>query len=457
MPAEVIIVGGGISGLATAYYLGQKAIPAVAIEKSGRLGGLIQTDFIQGCRLEAGPDSYIAAKPAVTELARDLGGLSSDIIPSNDNARQIFILRAHKLIAMPQGMSMMVPGRWGPVLRSSLLSPRTKLRLLTETRSRPRSRADDVAVGEFVEDHFGREVLEYIAEPLLCGVYGGQVDSLSTESVLPRFIGYERKYGSLIRGVRSEVRGKPQAGSLFLSFRNGMRQLTDALEGAISESTQVIRAEAREVYRISGGWRVETTGGPLTAKHVVLACPAHVCRTLLESSAPKLAIELGAIPYSSAILVTLVFDRQSLGHPLDGFGFLVPQRERHSIAAATWVSTKFPSRVPAHLAAIRAFIVGPQAIELMDSGEEILVKTARSELQRFMGISAPPVFSTVHKWPESMPQYLVGHAERVQRIRHRAAQMEGLHLVGNGYEGVGIPDCIRLAKQVADNISAYAG
>lgn len=457
MPGETIILGGGISGLATAYYLSRRGLPSVIVEKSNRLGGLIKTDFIQGCRLEAGPDSYLAAKPAITELAQNLDDLSSHIISSNDNARRVFILRHGRLVAMPRGMVMMVPGHWGPVLRSGLLSSQTKLRLIAETLSRPRQRVRDVSVGEFIEEHFGSEILDYIAEPLLCGVYGGHVGRLSAESVLPRFIGYERKYGSLIKGARSESASRAKAGSLFQSFRDGMQQLTDALGNAIREHSRIIQAEATRVFKAPDGWRVQAGSDSLNAAQVVLACPAHVCAELLQEAAPELAVDLGAIPYSSAILVTLVFDRQSLGHPLNGFGFLVPQKERRTVAAATWISTKFPPRVPPNLAAIRAFIVGSEAEELMKASDEILLGLVANDLERFMAIETSPVFSTVYKWPKSMPQYLVGHAERVRAICCRTEQLKGLHLIGNAYQGVGIPDCARMAKQAANRISDHCG
>lgn len=452
MPVEVVIIGGGVSGLATAHYLGRHGIPSVIVEKASRLGGLIGTDVVQGCRLEAGPDSYLAAKPAVTDLARELGDLKQDVIESNDSARRVFILREGKLLALPRGMVMMAPGQWGPVLRSPLLSPATKLRLLAETRFRPQERSEDVTVGRLIEEHFGREVVDYIAEPLLCGVYGGHVENLSAESVLPRFIGFERKYGSLIKGVRCETGTDTRRGPLFLSFREGMQQITDALAGSVRESARVVRAEARAVRKLPDGWQIDAGDDSFRAAHVILACPAHICALLLRNTAPQLAAELDAIPYSSAILVTLVFDRRSLGHPLNGFGFLVPEKERHAIAATTWVSTKFPPRVLPNLSALRAFIVGSQALEWMSASEEALVELVRNELLRIMGIDTPPLLSTVHKWPKSMPQYLVGHLDRVRRIRDHAAQLEGLHVVGNAYEGVGIPDCVRLAKEVGERI-----
>lgn len=457
MSAETVIVGGGVSGLAAAYFLGRQGISCTIFEKENRLGGLIKTDLIEtdlveGCRLEAGPDSFIAAKPAVMELAQELDALTNDVIESNDAARRVFIWRNGKLVPMPRGMVMMVPGAWGPALRSSLFSVPTKLRLFTEQLARPRERAEDISVGKFVRDHFGSEILDYVTEPLLCGVYGGSSEHLSAASVLPRFVGYEQKYGSLIRGVHAEA-GKPATGgTLFRSFGNGMQQLTDALEAAIQANSRVIHAEVTAVFRTEDGWRIEAGAHSLRASTLVLACPAHVCGKLLQNAAPELAAELVGIPYSSAILVTLVFDRRELDHPLDGFGFLVPEKERRTVAAATWINTKFPSRVPPNLAALRAFIVGAQAQERIAEPERNLLETVKDEFRRIMGVQAMPLYSSIYKWPKSMPQYVVGHAARVRNIREQVAQMPGLELVGNAFDGVGIPDCVRLAKDAAGRI-----
>ncbi|HEY1946186.1 MAG TPA: protoporphyrinogen oxidase [Bryobacteraceae bacterium] len=452
MPDRVLIVGGGVSGLATAYFLSKAGIPSTIIEKENRLGGLIKTDLIEGCQLEAGPDSYIASKPAVTELARELPALAGQVMGSNDQARRVFVARRGKLVPLPKGMVMMVPGQWGPLIRSPLLSVGAKWRILKETLAQPRQRAEDISVGQLVEEHFGREVLEYLTEPLLCGVYGGNSASLSAQSVLPRFAGYEQKFGSLVKGVRGEARNKP-SGPMFLSLRDGMQTLTDALAGAIAESTNVVFAEATRIERSGSIWRVKAGDAWLEANRLMLACPAHVAGKLLQASAPPLASELSAIPYSSAVLAMLVYNRAELNHPLDGFGFLVPQAERKTIAAATWVNTKFPSRVPPGLAALRGFIVGDQAVQFLNTPQADIIQRVRDDFRHFMGVTAAPRFGTVHAWPRSMPQYVVGHARRRQNIAQILPQYPGLALVGNAYDGVGIPDCIRMAKEVVKQIS----
>jgi oxygen-dependent protoporphyrinogen oxidase len=445
---KVIIIGAGVSGLATAYFLGQLGIRSVLIEKSSRLGGLIQTDRLEGCLLEAGPDSYLAAKPAVTELAAELPDLKEQLVGSNDAARHIFVVRNSKLVPMPQGMVMMVPGDWSSALSSPLFGAKTKLRFLTETLLRPRTRQDDFSVGEFIADHFGSELLDYVAEPLLAGVYGGHAASLSAPSVLPRFVGYERTYGSLIRAVHRERRNAPHQGSLFLSFRDGMQALTDAL----AQHASVVYSEAKRIEYPDGKWRVHYGQTSMDVDDLVLACPAHAAASLLEDVSPTLASELAGIPYSSAILVTLVYERSNAAHPLDGFGFLVPQAERRTIAAATWVSTKFPSRIRSDLVALRAFIVAEKAAQLLDAPEPDLIALVRSDFAYFMGMEIAPRFSTVHAWPKSMPQYVVGHAKRLRRIAESLQELPGLHLTGNAYDGVGIPDCVRLAKETAKQI-----
>lgn len=447
---NVIIVGGGVSGLASAYFLSKLGIRSTILEKTKRVGGLIETRFVGGCQLEAGPDSYLAAKPAVTELAGELGDLRNEIIGSNDEARRIFIVRNGELHPIPKGMVMIAPSEWPPVLASELFSVKTKLRFLAEAFAPPVIRDRDVPVAQFVREHFADEMLDYVAEPLLAGVYGGDAANLSAESVLPRFIGYERRYGSLIRGVRLERR--EASGSMFLSFRNGMQSLTDALLAASAESANLLHTAATKVQKEPGAWRVHTNEGSVEADHVVLACPAYAAAELLETSAPELAAELAQIPYSSAILASLVYERSSVSHPLNGFGFLVPRKERRTISAATWIGTKFPSRAPEHLAAFRGFIVDPEAARLIDAQPDAIAELVDADFKRVLPIGSPPIFTSIHHWPKSMPQYLVGHGARRANIQTATRAFPGLHLIGNAYEGVGISDCVRLAKEMAKQI-----
>jgi oxygen-dependent protoporphyrinogen oxidase len=449
----VVIVGGGISGLAAAYYLERNGVRPLLLEKARRTGGLIRTDYAHGCLLEAGPDSFLAAKPAVSELAGELGSLQNEIIASNDALRRVFVVRSGKLITLPHGMSMMVPGKLGPALRSPLFGLGTKLRMLSEQSRRPQKRLADISVGEFVADHFGNEMLEYLADPLLAGVYGGSAARLSAQSVLPRFIEYEQRYGSLIRGVQREQSRSPQGGGLFRSFSGGMQMLPDALEGTLSTPTRVLNSEVITVERRQAGrWRVRTGNETITTEQLVLACPAHACAQLLEAAAPELAAELAAVPYSSAILVTVLYDAGHIQHPLDGFGFLVPQPERRVLAAATWVNRKFPSRLAAGLVAIRGFLVGAEALEFRYVTDQEIVQLVEGDLARLMNIASKPLYTHVQRWPDSMPQYVVGHSARQQRIASVCAEFPGLQLIGNAYEGVGIPDCVRLAKAAAQRI-----
>jgi oxygen-dependent protoporphyrinogen oxidase len=453
--ADVLIVGGGISGLATAYYLEQQGLSVVLVEGQSRLGGLIATEQRSGCYLEAGPDSYIATKPAVTELAHSIPGLAARIINANDAARRVFVAKEGRLTPMPRGMAMMVPGEWRPALESPLFPAVTKLRFFSELFYRPRVREQDISISDFVRDHFDETVLEYVTEPLLTGVYGGEAGKLSARSVLPRFVGFEEKFGSLIRGVRRERTQRKPGESLFLSFENGMQTLVDSVAGELGSGVRVVRGVAEQAtVAPRRGWKVVASGQSEEAAHLVLTCPAFRAAAILEGVDPGLSEELTAIPYSSAITVMMGYDGARFGHPLDGFGFLVPRRERKIISACTWVNTKFPSRAAPGWALLRAFIVGREAEELMAAGDEDLSEMVAAEFKRLMGTCSRAWLTSVHRWPRSMPQYVVGHEARTFRIEEQLSEHKGLHLVGNAYDGVGIPDCVRLARSVSQRIAA---
>jgi protoporphyrinogen/coproporphyrinogen III oxidase len=452
--SDVTILGGGISGLASAYFLSKKGLSSTIIEMQPRLGGLIKTDVVHGCQLEAGPDSYVAAKPDVTQLAGEMAELKNQIIGTNNEARRIFLVRNGELTPFPDGMVMMVPGDIRSALGSSLFDDSTKQAILKERFYKPRERDGDVSIAEFVLDHFGPSVLEYVTEPLLAGVYGGDAGQLSAASVLPRFLNYERMHGSLIRAVRAERKQPPSSerASLFLSFRGGMQTLTDSLARASACAVTRVQGEATQLEPSTGTWRIHVGKSTSQARFVIVCLPAHRAAPLFANSLPRLSEELSAIPYSSAISVNLIYRRESFSHPLNGFGFLVPRAERRQVAASTWINSKFPERIPRQFVALRAFIVDKDAEALIPESDEEILAAVQKEFSRLMGIDSTPVAHTIYRWPLSMPQYVVGHAARYRGIRDIVSSQPGLFLVGNAYDGIGVPDCVRLARQAVEQI-----
>jgi oxygen-dependent protoporphyrinogen oxidase len=448
---SAIVVGGGISGLSAAYYLTRAGVQVTLVEKEPRLGGVMQTDFVDGCTLELGPDSFLAAKPWALDLIRELG-LAADVISSNDHLRKSYILRHGRLVPLPDGLMMVVPTKVLPLLASPLLSWGTKIRMGLEWFRRPQGPREDRSVAAFLRDHYGQESVDYLGEPLLAGVYGGDPAELSVVSVLPQFAKLEAKYGSLTRGVLAARRAAHGAGGpLFQSLKGGLASLADAIVRAAGERLTVIRGEVEAMERAGdGGWRVRVNGEWREAGHVVLACRAYQSAELLRLLAPELAELLAAIPYTSSMTLALGYRRVDVKHPLSGFGFLVPKAERGLLLGCTWLGTKFPHRVPDDKAVLRCFMAG----DSLARGDDEVVAMARAEIRRIMGVEAEPIFARIVRWPRSMAQYTVGHARRVKRIEALVAGLEGLQLAGSAYHGIGVPDCIHGGKTAAERIAA---
>jgi len=444
VPHKALIVGGGISGLSAAYYLSKAGVRPTLIEKSQQLGGVIRTTMQHGCVLEAGPDSFISQKPAAMELIRELG-LADQVIGSNDHLRVTYIFKHGRLVPLPDGLMMMVPTKIMPLVGTRLLSWPTKIRMGLEFLRRPDGKRPDRSVTEFLVDHYGQESVDYLAEPLLAGVYGGDPSQMSVNSVLARFAEIEAKYGSLTRGVLAQPRPK-SSGSLFRTLKGGLGQLVDALRS----SADPTHASAEALERTNTGYRVRANGDWVEAEHVVLAMPAGNCATLLRSIHAELADLLAAIPYTSSITLSLGYRKATFDHPLNGFGFLVPKRERKFMAACTWVGNKFSYRVPDDLVLLRCFMGG----NALAQSDDALVEAARSELKSIMGLQAEPFFHSIARWPDSMAQYTVGHEKRVARIEAIMQGLPGLYLAGNAYRGIGIPDCVRMGKDAAAKITS---
>lgn len=456
MPRTVII-GGGISGLSTAYYLAKRGLPSTIVESRPRLGGVIQTDNVHGCTLESGPDSFLSVKPAALDLIRDLG-LSADVIGSNDHLRVTFVRRNGSLVPLPDGLMMMVPTKVLPLLTTPLLSLGTKVRMGMELFRAPKLRAEDESVADFVREHYGQEAVDYLAEPLLSGIYGGDPTQLSVRAVLPRFVELSQKYGSLTKGVlASRAQAKSHANSpapLFRTLKGGLGQMVDAVTAAIRPHNEVVSGRAETVERTASGFRVQVNGDWLEAENLVLACEAHSAAKLLATVDGPSADLLNTVGYSSSMIVALGFDARDFARPPVGFGFLVPKKERRRVVALTWVGTKFSYRVPEGQIVARCFLGGMEDAGVLAESDDAILAEVLHELRDIAGVTATPRFTQITRWPRSMAQYLVGHPARMAELRGRIAEIPNLHLAGNAYDGIGIPDCIRLGKAAAEKVTA---
>jgi len=454
---SVAIIGGGISGLSTAYYLTKAGVPCTLIEARPRLGGVIHTEHIQDCVVEAGPDSFLSAKPHAMDLIRELG-MESEVIGSNDHQRKTFIRRHGRLVQLPDGVQMLVPTRILPMATTSLVSWPTKFRMALEWFRRPNAAPDhDRSVAEFVADHYGQETVDYLAEPLLAGIYGGDPAQLSISSVLGRFVELERKYGSLTRGVLAErPRPKGSAAPLFRTLRGGLGSLVEAVSKASASQTRFLHRTVEAVERAGIGFRLRVAGHWLDADFVVLACEAHQASRLTSAVDARLSALLGSVAYSSSMTVALGFQREAVRRQMLGFGFLVPRRERRKLLACTWVGNKFSNRVPDSQALLRCFLGGTGGESVLDEDDDAIIGAVRDELREIAGVTAEPIFSKVFRWPRSMAQYTVGHGERLAELETRLDCIPGLLVAGNAYHGIGVPDCIRMGKRAAERITQPA-
>ena len=460
---RIAIIGGGISGLSAAFEL-EKArasgapIEYALFESASRLGGSLLTERVEGCVVEAGPDSFLTEKPWAALLCNELG-IGDQIIGSNDTQRKTYIVVHGKLVAMPDGLMFMVPTKLVPTALSSLFSWRTKLRMAQELLHPPRPMNGDETVGELVARHFGPEVVDRLADPLLSGVYGGDANKLSARAVLPRFVEMEEKYGSLTRAMLAAHKKMAAAAKaqpvrpLFSSLKNGMQEMADALAARLAPGSVRLGARVRGIYPANGGWRVALEmAEPEYYDAVVLATPANIAGILLEGVDADLAADLMEIPYSSSITLTLGYYRDQLACLPPGFGFLVPRSEGTRMLACTFVHNKFPHRAPADKGLLRCFLGGARDEAVLSMSDDELLRTVRYELERILQLRERPIFNRIYRWRGAMAQYESGHIARVARIEKRIAEIPALTIAGNAYHGIGVPDCIRSGQQAATAI-----
>jgi oxygen-dependent protoporphyrinogen oxidase len=426
----------------------------VLFEASTRLGGIIETVHEGGFVIECGPDAWVTEKPWARELAEELG-LADEVMPSNDATRKWYVLIDKKLQAMPDGMRMMVPTDLDALDQSELFSAEAKQAYREETRKAQELRAvapqEDESVAEFVRRHFGDEVLAKIGAPLLSGVFGGDVTKLSVQAVMAPFVTMEREHGSLIDALQ-KMSVAATKNSVFTTLRNGMGTLVDRMIATIPEDWIRLAAEVRFISCGEEGWLVGTARGVERFDAVMMAAPVDVACSLLGPVDAEMAplLEMDA---SSAVVVGFGFpDAAKFSIPM-GFGFLVPTGSDSLLLAATFVDQKFKHRVPQGGRLVRAFFGGKAAERLMRCGNDETAAVARMELARVLGPLPEPQVTVVRRWPRSLPQYAVGHLERMKKLDERVRALKGLRLLGNGYHGVGVPDLVRDARAAARQIA----
>ncbi|HSW46161.1 MAG TPA: protoporphyrinogen oxidase [Phycisphaerae bacterium] len=466
---RVIVVGGGVSGLAAAHRLvelarqRQRRLRLTVLEARDRVGGSIVTLRRDGFLIEGGPDSFITQKPAGIALCKRIG-IADQVIGTNPDYRRVYVVRNGRLYPIPEGFLLLAPTRIWPFIISGLFTWPGKLRMGMDVLlpARKRVPGEDESLADFVRRRFGREALERIAQPLVGGIYTADPEKLSLRATMPRFLELEDKYRSVILGMRKVGkamggRGEGDSGarySMFVSFRDGMTTLTDKLVSLLPAGGVRTGAPVARVEKTGSRWRVVLEDGSAeTADAVVLASPAYASAGMLKDLDASLVAELSSIKYASSATMTMGFDRQQVKHTLDGFGFVVPLAERRSIIAGTFGSIKFPGRAPEGKVLVRAFLGGAVQPEIYEMDDDALRCVVLRDLRDLIGLRGEPLFADIHRWPESMPQYPVGHLNHVARMERILDDHPGLALAGNAFGGVGIPDCVQSGEAAADRVS----
>ena len=464
MARSVAIIGGGIAGLAAAYQL-QRLREAGAdvtftlFEMSNRLGGIVETHRQDSFVIECGPDGWVTDKPWARELAEELG-LSDEIITSKDEGRITWVLRDGELIATPDGMRMMVPERLDAVMQSPLFSQSARAAYASEPGRAEELKAaapdHDESVASFVKRHFGEEVLRVIGAPLLGGVFGGDVERLSVRSVMAPFVAMEREYGSLTLALqaRAAERGGRRAASIFTSLRTGTATLIERMAAALPADTISLQRSIVAMERTASGWTLSDDRGVTTAfDHVMLAVPVRVAASLLGPIDPEAASLLN-IPSSSAVIAGFGYTPDAVPQLPAGFGFLSPEGENCQLLAGTFADQKFDGRVPSDGKSVRAYFGGARADALTVCSDDEIAATARLEMEKVLGVLPEAAVTVVRRWPDALPQYEVGHSERMLQLQQRVDAIGALHLLGNGYRGVGLPDLVRDGRAAARSLIA---
>lgn len=472
-PARVVVVGGGVGGMAAAWEVRREAerlgvaVAVTVLEARDRVGGSVVTERVDGCIVEGGPDCFLSDKPWGLELVDDLG-LGEHLSITNDERRKTFILWGGRMHPLPDGLILLVPTRILPFVTATLFSWPGKLRMALDLVLPRRRDAGDETLGDFIRRRLGNEALEKLGEPLVAGIHSGDPETMSVKATFPRFIDMERDDRSLILAMLKRMRAARAARlaaaagetvprrrlTMFMTLDEGLGRVIGELAQRVGSSALRTGDAVATVGRRGTEWMVSTTGGEVfEADAVIVATPAYEAARMLAETAPELAEELSEIPYVTSATATLAYRGDEFPSEPDGFGVVIPKAERRKIKAFTWVTTKFFGRAPAGTVLMRCF-VRPDADDGTPLDEKGLVDAAERELAAILGVRVPPLWSRAFRWDRAMPQYVVGHVDRVERIESLVAALPGLALGGGAYRGSGIPDTVRYSRERARMIVA---
>lgn len=462
---KIAIIGGGIAGLAAAHRL-QEEISAGAgfdcalLETAGRFGGKIATERVDGFVIEWGPDSFISQKPAAIELCKKLG-LGDQLVGTNPGQTKTYVYTGKKLVTMPDGLSLMIPTKFLPFALTPLFSLPGKIRMgLDLLIPKKRGEADE-SLASFVRRRMGEEALRKMAEPMLAGIYAGDPETMSVQSAFPAFVQTERQYRSLILGMLARKRrtlmqkadGAHQPFSLFMTLKNGLSEMVDAVIEKSPDVSFRANAKVREVAKHDAGWRVILENGEtVEAECVIFATPAKLSADFLQPFAPEIAELLHQIQYVSTATATLAYPKKGFTHPLNGFGFVVPRTEGRKILACTWTSSKFPHRTPEGFVMLRCFVGGASNEDLAEQDADAIAAMVKKELADLMGVHQEPQICRVFHNRKSNVQYRIGHAALIDSVQRKLGAFPGLFLTGGAYAGIGIPDCIQNGTRTAEAV-----
>lgn len=483
---QVAVVGGGITGLTAAYRLvksssdADEPIEVSLLEASSRTGGIIETLEYEDCLVEMGPDSMTTLKHCALEFCRELG-LTDHLISTKSQNRRALIARHGVLNPIPRGFVLIAPGQYDTFFKSNILSRTGKLRMAMEQFIAPTTTAlEDESVASFVRRRFGPEAVTAIAQPMIGGIYTSDIDKLSLRATMPKFLDYEQKYGSVAAGLRRDERDSkkvmqpPQSQvpatdialdnheaesggarySAFVSFDRGMQVLVNRLVELIGKENIHLNMPVDSLTRVPEGWVIGfANGSNRFFDQVILAVPTRVASQLLKSIDADISARFAQIRYASSAVACMIVSRSQITHSLNGFGFVVPASEKRSILACSFSSLKFAGRCPDDKVILRIFMGGALDPEMWQYPDDELLKMAIRDLHYYIGFSGMPERQWVKRWPQSMPQYDVGHLSLVEVIEESLSRLKGLHYAGAGLKGVGIPDCIAAGESAARAVS----